>query len=59
MIFAWNKELMTPILLPLTPMTWFLSSDGSRADKRVFLTLESANKAEINILLARDATRPG
>ena len=27
--------------------------------KMVFLTTESANKAEINILSARDATRPG
>ena len=25
----------------------------------VFLTIESANKAEINILLARDTTKPG
>ena len=27
--------------------------------KMVFLTIESANKAEINILSARDTTRPG
>ena len=27
--------------------------------KMVFLTNESANKAEINILSARDTTRPG
>ena len=59
MTFTWNKEFMTPILLPLTPMAWFLSSDASRADKMVFLTFESANKAEINILSARDTTRPG
>ena len=28
-------------------------------EKMVFLTNESANKAEINILSARDTTRPG
>ena len=32
----------------------------STSDKKmVFLTNESANKAEINILSARDTTRPG
>ena len=30
-----------------------------RPEKMVFLTNESANKAEINILSARDTTRPG
>ena len=31
----------------------------SLPNNMVFLTIESANKAEINILLARDTTKPG
>ena len=31
----------------------------SLPNNMVFLTIESANKAEINILSARDTTRPG
>ena len=31
----------------------------SQSSKMVFLTNESANKAEIDILSARDTTRPG
>ena len=34
-------------------------SDTGDIKKLLFLTTESANKAEINILLARDTTRPG
>ena len=36
-----------------------LWSKSSKLKKMVFLTIESANKAEINILSARDTTRPG
>ena len=41
------------IILFLKPIQGYGSS------KMVFLTIESANKAEINILSARDTTRPG
>ena len=40
--------------------SWFIANRLMINDaKMVFLTNESANKAEINILSARDTTRPG
>ena len=47
-------------LRPLTRFTKGVSIFSSKIPRNmVFLTNESANKAEIDILSARDTTRPG